>query len=68
MEELHSQFPELPSLSHGTTNLALEMVEVNKHYHCTTAVLALRPHQVQMYNHWIIAYRDGINTYRSRAN
>ena len=48
MEELRSLFPELPSLSHGTTNLALEMVEVNKHYHCTTAVSVLRPHQVQM--------------------
>ena len=50
------------------TALALEMVEVNEHYHCTTGVSALWPQQVQMYNHcMIIACRDGI-TYCGQAN
>ena len=54
---------EKPSLSHATkTDLAFETVEVNERYYCTTAVLALRPHQVQMYKHRMIAYRDGIDT------
>ena len=35
---------------------------------CTTAVSALQPHQAQMHNHWVIAYRDDINSLCSLAN
>ena len=40
------------------TDLTLEMVEVNEHYLCTYGCVSLQPLQVQMFDHWIIAYSD----------